>query len=78
MDVEDEIDVDGNDEEVFGRAQFTEVDILSASTFMRSSGGSGAAVKINIVDEASTTLAKHPSSDSQPVSPPTLLATSSH
>lgn len=37
-DVEDEIDVDGDDEGVFGRVQFTEVDILSVSRSMESGG----------------------------------------
>ena len=73
-DVEEEIDVDGDDEDIFGRAQFTEVDILSSSRPMSSSGGSGATVEI---EEASIPLAKHPSSDFQPVSrlaiPTTLL-----
>ena len=73
QDIEDEVDIDGDDEEVFGRAQFTEVDILSASRSMSSSRDSEATIEI---EEASTSLipsTKHPS-DSQPVSSSTFLA----
>lgn len=65
QDIEDEVDIDGDDEEVFGRAQFTEVDILSASRSMSSSRDSETTIEI---EEASTSLipsTKHPS-DSQP------------
>lgn len=66
-DVEGEIDVDGDDEDIFGRAQFTEVDILSASKSMNSSGGSEATVEI---EETSEPLVKRPLSYPQPVSSP--------
>ncbi|KAF9785759.1 hypothetical protein BJ322DRAFT_1099605 [Thelephora terrestris] len=64
-DVEDEIDVDGDDEEVFGRAQFTEVDILSASRSMSSSRKSETPIEIE-APGPSVPLAKHPSLESQP------------
>ena len=67
-DVEDEIDVDGDDEEVFGRVQFTEVDILSASRPMSTSGDSETNIEAKQAPESSIPLTKHPSSDSQPVS----------
>jgi hypothetical protein len=76
-DVEDEIDVDGNDDEVFGRAQFTEVDILSASRSVCTGREAGANVGIEGASEPSIPLEKHPSSGSQRVNcphypPPTL------
>ena len=76
-DVEDEIDVDGNDDEVFGRAQFTEVDILSASRSVCTGREAGANIGTEGASEPSIPLAKHPSSGSQPVNfphypPPTL------
>lgn len=67
-DVEDEIDVDGDDEEVFGRAQFTEVDVLSASRSMSTSRESGTNIEIEEAAGPSLPLTKHPSSDPQPVS----------
>ena len=75
-DVEDEVDVDGDDEEVFGRAQFTEVDILSASRSMSASKESEKDVEIGEASGPSIPLAKHSSSDSQLVSchyPPRCL-----
>ena len=66
-DVEDAIDVDGDDEEVFGRAQFTEVDILSASRSMSTSKESERDIEIEEASGSSIPLVKHPSSDSQPV-----------
>lgn len=71
-DVEDEIDVDGNDEDIFGCVQFTEVDILSASRPMSSSGVSEATVEI---EGASIPLEKHQSPDSQSVRSPTIFST---
>jgi hypothetical protein len=76
-DVEDEIDVDGDDEEVFGRAQFTEVDILSASRSMSSSRELETPIEIE-APGPSVPLAKHPSLESQPVSLPNFPATSSY
>lgn len=62
-DIEDEIDVDGDDEDIFGRPQFTEVDILSASRSASSSGVSGPKLEI---EGAPIPLPKDP----KPVSPP--------
>ena len=59
-DVEDEIDIDGDDEVAFGRAQFTEVDVLSVSRSVSASKESETVVEIED--------ATGPSSDSQPVS----------
>ena len=64
-DVEEEIDVYGDDNDVFGQAQFTEVDILSASRSMSANRESEMNVEVS---EPSIPLSKHPSSDSHPVS----------
>ena len=78
-DVEDEIDVDGDDSEVFGQAQFTEVDILSASRSMSASKESEGDVEIEEASAPSIPLAKQSSSDSNTVSclhpsPPHLVS----
>ncbi|KAF9650302.1 hypothetical protein BDM02DRAFT_3154924 [Thelephora ganbajun] len=63
-DVEDEIDIDGDDEEVFGQAQFTEVDVLSASRSISPSRESET-IEIEEALGPSMPLAKHPPSDSR-------------
>ena len=76
-DIEDEIDVEGDDEEVFGQAQFTEVDILSASRPLCSNRESEVTIELEETS-GSIPLTNQRLSDSQPVCSSTLLASLSH